>query len=150
MAEYPFAHLRSGSTASVEDHYVTPAEAAAIIDALPDAEWKLLFGLARHAGLRVPSESHLLTWADVDLGVLPAQTCAPQDRAACWPRAAAVPITPTLMKLLQARFDTAGDGRAAVRDDARAGHVRRTVEAAMKRAGGETVAEVVPSLPVVV
>jgi integrase len=37
-----------------------------VIDACPDAEWRLLFGLARYAGLRIPSESHRLTWADVD------------------------------------------------------------------------------------
>lgn len=33
---------------------------------LPHRRVEALFGLARYAGLRIPSESHLLTWADVD------------------------------------------------------------------------------------
>ena len=33
---------------------------------LPDNHWRTLVGLARFAGLRVPSETHALTWADID------------------------------------------------------------------------------------
>jgi integrase len=37
-----------------------------IIDACPDADWRLLVALARYGGLRCPSESLSLRWADVD------------------------------------------------------------------------------------
>lgn len=41
-------------------------EAHAIIDACPDAEWRLLFALSRFGGLRCPSEHLLLIWPDID------------------------------------------------------------------------------------
>ena len=62
----PFGSLKSGPTPSRYSRYVTPGEIERVIDACPDAEWRLLFGLARYAGLRIPSESHGLTWSDVD------------------------------------------------------------------------------------
>src|SRR2546423_864477 len=37
-----------------------------VLDACPDAEWRLLFALSRFGGLRCPSEHLLLTWADID------------------------------------------------------------------------------------
>jgi len=64
--ENPFVALKSGPTPSKYTRYVTPEEIEAVIDACPDTEWRLLFGLARYAGLRIPSETHRLTWADVD------------------------------------------------------------------------------------
>jgi integrase len=50
------------------DHFVTREDAVKVIDAAPDARWKLLFALARFGGLRVPSEASVLTWADVNWG----------------------------------------------------------------------------------
>jgi integrase len=38
-----------------------------VLDFCPDAEWRLLVGLARYGGLRVPSEALLLKWEDVAL-----------------------------------------------------------------------------------
>jgi len=37
-----------------------------VLDACPDAEWRLLFALARYGGLRCPSEHLALRWSDVD------------------------------------------------------------------------------------
>jgi integrase len=37
-----------------------------ILDAAPSAEWRLLIALARHIGLRVPSEAFNLKWSDID------------------------------------------------------------------------------------
>ena len=66
ISENPFGDLKSGATPSKYSRYVTPDEIQSVIKACPNPEWKLLFGLARYAGLRVPSETHLLTWRDVD------------------------------------------------------------------------------------
>ena len=38
-----------------------------VIEACPSAEWRLLVGLARYAGLRIPSEAVLLKWEDISL-----------------------------------------------------------------------------------
>ncbi len=47
-------------------YFISREEAQAVLDACPDAEWRLLFALARFGGLRVPSEPLALRWADVD------------------------------------------------------------------------------------
>jgi len=39
-----------------------------VLDACPDAEWRLIFALSRFGGLRCPSEHLALTWGDVDFG----------------------------------------------------------------------------------
>lgn len=36
------------------------------MDAMPDAQWRVLWALARFGGLRSPSESRLLRWTDVN------------------------------------------------------------------------------------
>ncbi|MBI9018600.1 MAG: site-specific integrase, partial [Phycisphaerae bacterium] len=46
--------------------YVTPEIAKQVLDACPDAQWRLIFGLARFGGLRCPSEVLRLKWEDVD------------------------------------------------------------------------------------
>jgi integrase len=37
-----------------------------VIDAAPDAEWRLLIALSRFGGLRCPSEHLALRWQDID------------------------------------------------------------------------------------
>jgi integrase len=137
VTESVFENLRSGSTASTETRYITPIEADRIIDALPDAEWKLLFGLARYAGLRVPSESRLLTWADVDWERGRLNVRSPKTEHHAGHERRAVPITPKLMKLVQDRFDAAEPGEQRLVTMRGSGYVRRTLEAAIKRAGVE-------------
>jgi integrase len=48
------------------DFNVTREMAQAVIDACPDAEWRLLFALSRFGGLRCPSEHLALRWGDID------------------------------------------------------------------------------------
>ena len=47
--------------------YVEQNTIEKVLDFCPDAEWRLLVGLARYGGLRVPSEALLLKWEDVAL-----------------------------------------------------------------------------------
>ena len=42
---------------------ILPEDAHAVMRALPDAQWRLLFALARWGGLRVPSEPRALRWS---------------------------------------------------------------------------------------
>ena len=105
ITENPFRHLRSGATASEYRRYIAPEDAQKVIDALAGAEWKLLFGLARWAGLRIPSESHGLTWADVDWERGRLTVRSPKTERHAGHESRVVPITPRLMKLLQNRYD---------------------------------------------
>lgn len=106
----PFAALASGATASRYRRYITPDEIGRVIDTCPDDQWRLLFGLARYAGLRIPSESHLLTWADVDFDRGRLAVRSPKTERWQGHAERVVPITAPLMALLQARFDSADDG----------------------------------------
>jgi integrase len=45
---------------------VTREMTAAVIDACPDAQWRLLVALARYGGVRMPSEALPLTWEDIN------------------------------------------------------------------------------------
>lgn len=47
-------------------HFISREDAQKVIDACPDAQWRLIFALARFGGLRCPSEVLALTWADVN------------------------------------------------------------------------------------
>ena len=62
-----FAELKAGSqTNAAHQVFVARAMGDRVIDAAPDAEWRLLIALSRFGGLRVPSEALALRWSDVD------------------------------------------------------------------------------------
>ena len=46
--------------------YITPEMSEKVLDACPDAQWRLIFGLTRWGGLRCPSEVLRLSWEDID------------------------------------------------------------------------------------
>lgn len=67
LADNPFADVRAGQQVNtVRQFFLTREDADKVLAACPNPEWQLLFGLARFAGLRIPSESSLLTWDDVE------------------------------------------------------------------------------------
>ncbi|HPS56183.1 MAG TPA: phage integrase SAM-like domain-containing protein, partial [Sedimentisphaerales bacterium] len=47
-------------------YYIQPETAYSVLEACPDAQWRLIFGLARWGGLRCPSEVLRLQWQDID------------------------------------------------------------------------------------
>ncbi len=62
----PFEGIVATVRANPERFYfVTRDEADKVLDACPDAQWRLIFALARYGGLRCPSEVLSLTWDDV-------------------------------------------------------------------------------------
>jgi hypothetical protein len=67
IAENPFADIKTpDQTNQSRKHFIDRETARRVLDALPDAEWRLIFALARYGGLRCPSELLVLTWADVN------------------------------------------------------------------------------------
>ena len=127
----PFAKLKSSSVAANRDRYVTPDETTKFLAECHSIQWKLVFGLARFAGLRVLSESHRLTWADVDwarkrLTVYASKTAATRI----------VPLVPTLLTILQDAFDTAPVGATKIVSlAARSSNVHQGLEKIITRAG---------------
>jgi integrase len=68
IARNPFGKMEGLSVGASDgrDYFVTCEEAAMVLQACPDAHWKLLFALSRYGGLRCPSEHLSLLWGDVD------------------------------------------------------------------------------------
>ena len=59
--------MGKGSTANPgRQRFIDHETIKKVIDACPNAEWRLLVALSRFGGLRVPSEPLLLRWQDVD------------------------------------------------------------------------------------
>ena len=67
LAESPFAGLKAGSESNPERQRFIKADVITkVIDACPDADWRLIFTLCRYAGLRCPTEVLGLRWSDVN------------------------------------------------------------------------------------
>jgi integrase len=64
----PFGEMKGINVMAnkAREYFVSQADAAKVLDACPDAQWRLLFALSRYGGLRCPSEHLGLRWADVD------------------------------------------------------------------------------------
>lgn len=91
-------------------YFVTRAEAAKVIDACPDAEWRLLFALSRFGGLRCPSEHLSLKWGDVDWERGRINVRSPKTERHEGKASRIVPLFPELLKHLQDVFDEAEPG----------------------------------------
>ncbi len=94
--------------------HVTLSESLAVLEKMQGTEQRLLFGLARWGGLRVPSEPALLRWCDVDWArdrflVHAPKTERHEGREKRW-----VPIFPELKALFQERWDEAIEGEVFV------------------------------------
>jgi integrase len=105
----PFAKLKSAAISSDNEHYVTPEDTQVALAACPTIQWKALFGLARLAGLRCPSETHTVAWNDVNWERSRLTVYAPKTDST-----RLVPIVPELLKILEEAFQEAeGDLAAA-------------------------------------
>jgi len=67
IAENPFAEVKCANfTDHTRFHFISRADAKAVLNACPDHEWRLIFALCRYGALRCPSEVISLRWSDVD------------------------------------------------------------------------------------
>jgi integrase len=129
MPSNPFAKLRSTSIAAERNRYVTPAETLLILEQCPTLQIKLLFALARWAGLRCPSETHRLRWGDVDSDKGLLTVFAPKTG-----KTRIVPIRPELAQLLQEGFLAAPPGTETILTIPRS-NLHRTLERVIVAAG---------------
>ncbi len=68
IASNPFGEMKGLSPTSnkAREYFVSCAEAQKVLDACPDAHWRLIFASRVFGGLRCPSEYAGLRWTDVD------------------------------------------------------------------------------------
>ena len=115
----PFASLTPGTQVNEENEFQIPREwTQPILYACPGSKWRLVFGLARLAGLRIPSEIAGMTWADVNwatgsLTVNGEKTAHHGAGHGIRP----VPICPELMELLEEHYEQAAEGTVEVFPD---------------------------------
>jgi integrase len=111
----PFAKIKPPGQANETRKFFISLEAAyKVLEACPDAEWRLLFALSRFGGLRCPSEHLTLRWADVDWERDRFRVTSPKkehldDGGVRW-----VPIFPELRPYLEEAFELAPVGTVYV------------------------------------
>ena len=89
--------------------FVTREESDRILEACPDAQWRLIFVLSRYGGLRCPSEHLALTWVDVDWANKRLHVTSPKTEH-CGKKSRVIPLFPEVERALQEAFDEAPDG----------------------------------------
>ena len=108
ITENPFAEMEGGVSVQANrdrDYFITRDEAAKVIDACPDAQWRLLFALSRYGGLRCPSEHLGLRWGDIDWEGGRMAVLSPKTEHHEGKEARSVPLFPELRPYLQAVYD---------------------------------------------
>ncbi|MCY2953421.1 MAG: site-specific integrase [Planctomycetota bacterium] len=111
IGQNPFADVKTGSQSNKDRMFFITLEAAQkVLDACPDAQWRLLFALSRYGGLRCPSEHLALKWGDVDWEHnrirVPSPKTAHHEGGDC----RFIPLFPELRPHLQEVFDEAEPG----------------------------------------
>ena len=134
----PFEHLKAATRANkAREHFVPLVDAVRIIDACPDAEWRLIFGLSRFGGLRCPSETLSLRWDHIDWESDRMTVPSPKTEHHPDGESRLVPIFPELRPLLEDAYELAEDGAEYVitryRDTSQ--NLRTPLERIIKRAG---------------
>lgn len=111
ILENPFADVKAGSqTNKARMFFVTRDTAQKVIDACPDAQWKLLFALSRYGGLRCPSEHLALRWGDVDWEHSRIRIRSSKTEHHEGGDCRIIPMFPELRPYLQQAFDEAEPG----------------------------------------
>jgi len=107
----PFAHLRSLTVKGNAERFkfVTLVEINKVIEAAPDAQWRLIVALARFGGLRTPSETLALKWSDVDLGRQRIRVPSPKTER-YGKSFREIPLFPELEPYLRDAFELAAEG----------------------------------------
>lgn len=111
IAESPFDELKSTSLTNPSRFYFLKREdAEKVLEACPDAHWRLLFALARFGGLRVPSEPALLQWEDVNWEQNRITIHSPKTEHHEGGESRLIPLFPELRTLLEDQLELTGDG----------------------------------------
>ena len=109
VTENPFEHLSSGPTPSDTQEFISAETIEKVLAACPNVRWRLVVGLARYAGLRMPSETHVLTWDDVDFQRMRLRVRSSKTEGDAGKGLRFVPITANLLPILQEGLKARGD-----------------------------------------
>jgi len=112
IAENPFADMTCITVQAnrQRDYFITREDAAKVLDACPDSQWRLLFALSRYGGLRCPSEHLALRWGDVDWERGRIAVSSPKTAHHEGKSSRSIPLFPELRPYLEAAWDEAAPG----------------------------------------
>ena len=133
----PFADLKpAGEHNPDRKNFVDRATVGKVLDAAPDAEWRLLIALVRYGGLRNPSETLKLEWSDIDWEAQRMTVPSPKTKRH-GKGYRVVPIFPELLPYLEAAYDAAPEGALYVIPSYRSAsaNLRTNFERIIRRAG---------------
>jgi integrase len=134
----PFTELESKSIANKSRQYfLERKDAEKILEACPDAQWRLVFALCRYAGLRCPSEVLSLQWSDVNWEQSRILVRSPKTERHEGRESRVIPIFSEVLPHLQDMFDTAKPGTKWVITRYRRANqnLRTQLQRILKRAG---------------
>ncbi|MBY0587248.1 tyrosine-type recombinase/integrase [bacterium] len=117
--------------------FISRADSQKVLDACPNAEWRLIFALSRFGGLRCPSEHLALRWGDVDWEHNRLIVQSPKTERHEGKASRIMPIFPELLPHLRDAFDRADAGTEFVVAHKRGAGVnwRTQLERIIQRAG---------------
>ncbi|HEY5310969.1 MAG TPA: hypothetical protein VIK18_00570 [Pirellulales bacterium] len=126
--------------------YLSREAAEKVLEACPDAQWRLLFARSRFGALRCPSEHLSRRWGDVDWANNRIRVPSPkaehhEGRASRW-----IPLFPELRPHLEAVFEAAEPGTEYVITRYRSANanLRTQFERIIRRAGLEPITQALP------
>jgi integrase len=134
----PFGKLVSAPVGNeARQYFVSRQETQRVLDACPDAEWRLIVALSRFGGLRCPSEHFALTWEDVNWAENRLHVASPKTERHEGHKSRTVPVFPELRPYLEAAWEAAEHGTLHVisRHRMGAGNLRTQLARIVKRAG---------------
>lgn len=115
IADNPFADLRAGSMKNKSRNvYIPASDVLKVIDACPDVEWRLIFALARFAGLRTPSEMLPLKWNEIFWNTSRMIVHSPKTEHHEGGEMRTIPIFPELRRWLEEAQAVAEEGNGHV------------------------------------
>jgi integrase len=136
IKENPFDGIVTSTVSNPKrQEFIRREDIQKVLDACPNNEWRLIFGLARFGGLRCPSEVLRLKWDDVDFERLRFTVHASKTEHHADSGIRTVPMFPELQPLFQDAFDQAKPGDVYCVTRYRQGqnlapHARRIVKSA--------------------
>ncbi|MEK6216006.1 MAG: site-specific integrase, partial [Boseongicola sp.] len=105
ITDNPFTDLSSPAQVNASRAYfITTAIIEKVIEACPDAEWRLIVALSRYGGLRCPSEHLSLKWGDVDWDHNRVTIRSPKTEHHAGGESRVIPLFPELRAHLEALF----------------------------------------------
>ena len=111
LVENPFADIKAGVKENpARMYFVGRDDSQRVLDACPDAQWRLIFALSRFGGLRCPSEHLGLRWGDIDWEHGRMLVLSPKTEHHEGHESRMVPIFPELRPYLEQVFDAAEPG----------------------------------------